>query len=128
MQPRRDLVPLRLEMVFHVTKRGYCSSRLPKAYGRREDSEEEEGLVVDEPDESVRALREDAVERVDGVEELEPEPEPEPERSRRRDTPGRRREAVGRRSFLAAEPCCPWGSISSTAPDSSSVFSESFSS
>lgn len=93
MQPRKDLFP-RLEMVFHVTKRGYSSSRLPpKTYGRREAEEteevgaeeeemedEEDGLVVDEPGESIKALREDAVERVDGVEEddeLEPEPEPE---------------------------------------------------
>ena len=89
MQPLSDLFP-RLEMVFHVTKRGYSSSRFPKMYGRREaetegaeeteeteETEREEWLVEEEDDgvegvdESVKTLREDAVERVDGVEEFE---------------------------------------------------------
>lgn len=121
-------------MVFHVTKSGYSSSRLPRAYGRREDPEaeaeaDELGAEVaeDDIDVSVKALREDAVERVDGVDgvdelDLDPEPdepkgepkleldrdaelelEPEPERSRRRDMPGKRMEegVVGLRSFFA---------------------------
>lgn len=148
MQPRKDLFP-RLDIVFHVTKRGYSSSRLPpKTYGRRgaeetgeaeemdaeaeEMDEEDEGLlavvVEDELDESVKALREDAVERVDGVDEDEdddPDPDPEPDRSpRRRDMPGRRRsEAEGRRDFRAAADFCSRSIFS--RPNSSAASSDS---
>lgn len=132
--------------MFHVTKSGYSSSRLPKAYGRREEdpegAEESEAAEV-APDEidvlSVKALREDAVERVDGVEELEREAEPklelepelelelEPESSRRRDIPGKRMEVevvLSRFLLLAAVTCSI--SSSASAVESSSVYSESF--
>ena len=101
-------------------------------------------VAVDETDVlSVKALREDAVERVDGVEELESELEPEtklevepkpeaelelelePERSRRRDIPGKRMEVevVVLGSFLAA---AARSISSSTTAASTSVYCESF--
>ena len=132
--------------MFHVTKSGYSSSRLPeKAYGRRDEdpgpgeAEEETEVAevaLDETDVlSLKALREDAVERVDGVDELEREPAPklklEPERSRRRDIPGKRMEGVGigLRSFLLLVAAAVTRSISSSAAsdaESSSVHSEPF--
>jgi hypothetical protein len=104
-----------------------------------EKEETEEGLLLllllltdeelDEED-SVKALREDAVERVDGVEEFEPDPEPDRDESLKRDILGR---ASGNErrdfSFFCAtaagdeEPygdCTRWGSSSLTFPPSSS--------
>lgn len=71
MQPRRDLWP-RVDIVFHVTKRGYCSA-LRAGEGCFDRRPKEKMEVVEEVLEEVssKPRREDESETDEGMEEVE---------------------------------------------------------
>ena len=70
MQPRRDLWP-RVEMVFHVTKRGYCSLRAGEGcFDRRPNEKMEVDEEVLEAG-SAELKREEESETDEGMEEVE---------------------------------------------------------